>query len=252
MYSANEIGPWSSIAVTTRARRSASASPARISPVWAPGRIGPMETPLPDEPRPAATVIAARDGGDGIEVLVLQRSSGSRFLPGYVVFPGGAVDAGDAELARRWFGDAHEATRACAIRELAEETGLALTAKGLMADKEGAVDQAPPAPDALRQISHWIAPEEVPGRFDARFFAVSVSNGAKPNMEPTLEPTADGEEAERAWWADPRGLLRGYAAGTTSLYWPTFKMMEALARCSTVEEVLALEVPQDDGDEEDE
>jgi 8-oxo-dGTP pyrophosphatase MutT (NUDIX family) len=227
-----------------------------------------METPQHGEPRPAATVIAARDRGDGIEVLVLQRSPGSRFLPGYVVFPGGAVDPGDEELARRWFGDASEATRACAIRELAEETGLALTAKGLMADKEGAVDQAPPAADALHQVSHWIAPEEVPVRFDARFFAVSVANGAKPNMEPNaeptmeptmepnpepnMEPTADGAEAERAWWADPRALLREYHAGTTSLYWPTFKMMEALAGCSSIQEVLTLDVPQDDGDEDDE
>jgi recombination protein RecT len=207
-----------------------------------------METSTPGEPRPAATVIAARDGVDGIEVLVLQRSSASRFLPGYVVFPGGAVDASDAELARRWFGDAGEATRACAIRELAEETGLALTSNGLRPDADGAVDEAPPTPDALRQISHWIAPEEVPVRFDARFFALSVANDAKP----TSEPTADGAEAEHAWWADPRALLRGYEAGTTSLYWPTFKMMEALARCSSVEEVLALDVPQDDGDEEDE
>jgi 8-oxo-dGTP pyrophosphatase MutT (NUDIX family) len=211
-----------------------------------------METPPPGEPRPAATVIAARDRGEGIEVLVLQRSPGSRFLPGYVVFPGGAVDAGDADLARRWFGDAGEATRACAIRELAEETGLALTSNGLRPDANGAVDEAPPAPDVLHQISHWIAPEEVPVRFDARFFAVSVSNGAEPNMEPTVEPTADGEEAEHAWWADPRALLREYEAGTTLLYWPTFKMIEALARCSSVEEVLGLDVPQDDGDEEDE
>jgi 8-oxo-dGTP pyrophosphatase MutT (NUDIX family) len=203
-----------------------------------------METPQSGEPRPAATVIAARDAGDGVEVLVLQRSPGSRFLPGYVVFPGGAVDADDAELARRWFGYAQEATRACAIRELAEETGLALTSNGLRPDADGAVDEAPPAPDALRQISHWIAPEEVPVRFDARFYAVSVSNG--------VQPTADGAEAEHAWWADPRALLREYEAGTTSLYWPTFKVMEALARCSTVEEVLALDVPQDDGDEEDE
>ena len=203
-----------------------------------------METPQSGEPRPAATVIAARDGGDGVEVLVLQRSSGSRFLPGYVVFPGGAVDAGDADLARRWFGDAQEATRACAIRELAEEAGLALTSNGLRPDADGAVDEAPPAPDAIRQISRWIAPEEVPVRFDARFYAVSVSNG--------VQPTADGAEAEHAWWADPRALLREYEAGTTSLYWPTFKMMEALAGCSSVEEVLALDVPQDDGDEEDE
>ena len=211
-----------------------------------------METPQRGEPRPAATVIAARDGGDGIEVLVLQRSAGSRFLPGYVVFPGGAVDPGDAELAHRWFGDANEAARACAIRELAEETGLTLTSHGLQPHADGAVDEAPPAADALHQISHWIAPEEVPVRFDARFFAVAVADGANPNMEPNMEPTADGAEAERAWWADPRALLREYHAGTTSLYWPTFKMMEALAGCSSIQEVLALDVPQDDGDEEDE
>ena len=203
-----------------------------------------METTPPEEPRPAATVIAARDAGDGVEVLVLKRSSGSRFLPGYVVFPGGAVDPGDAELALRWFGSVEEATRACAIRELEEETGLALTSNGLRPNADGAIDEAPPGADALRQISHWIAPEEVPVRFDARFFAVSVSDGA--------QPTADGAEAEHAWWADPRALLHEYEAGTTSLYWPTFKMMEALARCSSVEEVLALDVPQDDGDEEDE
>src|SRR4026209_2300403 len=101
-----------------------------------------METSTPGEPRPAATVIAARDGVDGVEVLVLQRSPSSRFLPGYVVFPGGAVDAGDSELARRWFGDAGEAWRAGAIRELAEETGLALTSSGLRPDADGAVDEA--------------------------------------------------------------------------------------------------------------
>ena len=201
-------------------------------------------TPAPQEPRPAATVIAARDTDDGIEVLVLQRSSGSRFLPGYVVFPGGAVDEDDAELARRWFGDADEATRACAIRELAEEAGLSLTADGLREHADGAVDDSPPAATELQQISHWIAPEEVPVRFDARFFAVRAASGA--------DPTADGAEAEHAWWADPRALLSEYHAGKTSLYWPTFKTMEALARCSTVDDVLALDVPQDDGYEDDE
>jgi recombination protein RecT len=207
-----------------------------------------METASPQEPRRAATVIAVRDTDDGIEVLVLRRSSESRFLPGYVVFPGGAVDTDDAELARRWFDDADEATRACAIRELAEETGLALTATGLRRHACGTVDDAPPAATELRQISHWIAPEEVPVRFDARFFAVRVSNGAQQEVE----PTADGREAEHAWWADPRALLEEYEAGTTSLYWPTFKTMEALATCSRVEEVLALDIPQDDGDDGDE
>jgi 8-oxo-dGTP pyrophosphatase MutT (NUDIX family) len=207
-----------------------------------------METPMPQEPRPAATVIAARDTDDGIEVLVLRRSSRSRFLPGYVVFPGGAVDAGDAELARRWFGDASEEARACAVRELAEETGLALSASGLREATDGVVDAAPPPARELHEISHWIAPEEVPVRFDARYFAVRGASGVRGDVD----PTADGAEAEHAWWADPRALLKEYEAGTTSLYWPTFKTMEALARCSTVEEVLALDIPQDDGDEDEE
>jgi len=196
-----------------------------------------------DEPRPAATVIAARESEGHVEVLVLQRSTRSRFLPGYVVFPGGAVDAGDEELARRWFGDAAEATRACAIRELAEETGLALTAAGLASSEDlGAVEASPPPPSALRQISHWIAPEEVPVRFDARFFAVRAATRA--------EPSADGAEAARAWWADPRELLSEFEAGRCELYWPTLKTMEALARCSTVEEVLALDIPQVEEDED--
>jgi 8-oxo-dGTP pyrophosphatase MutT (NUDIX family) len=198
------------------------------------------------EPRPAATVIAARQVDEGVEVLVLQRSPASRFLPGYVVFPGGAVDTADAGLAAAWFGDPAEATRACAIRELAEETGLALTASGLVPDdgrELRAVADAPPPAERLRQISHWIAPEEVPVRFDARFFAVAAPTG--------VEPRPDEAEASRAWWADPRELLREFAAGRCDLYWPTLKTMEGLARCATVEEVLALDLPQIEGDDED-
>jgi 8-oxo-dGTP pyrophosphatase MutT (NUDIX family) len=197
------------------------------------------------EPRSAATVIAARQADDHVEVLVLLRSSASRFLPGYVVFPGGAVDASDAELAARWFDGRGEASRACAIRELAEEAGLALTANGLVTvdgmDLSPVAD-APPDPEALVEISHWVAPEDVPVRFDARFYALAA--GAEP------EPNPDGAEADRAWWADPRHLLSEYEQGRCDLYWPTLKTMQALAGCSSVEEVLSLHVPQVEYDEE--
>ncbi|MDP9296130.1 MAG: NUDIX hydrolase, partial [Actinomycetota bacterium] len=213
------------------------------------GESATMEQPSVQEPRPAATVIAARPASTaaaraGVEVLVLQRSSGSRFLPGYVVFPGGAVDAGDTELAQRWFGDRAESTRACAVRELAEETGLALTGGGLVpADgvELGTIHAFPPSARALHQISHWIAPEEVPVRFDARFFAVAARSG--------VEPQPDGAEADRAWWVDPRALLRDFEAQRCDLYWPTLKTVEALAECASVEEVLALDLPQIEGDD---
>ncbi len=190
-------------------------------------------------PRPAATVVAARQAERGVEVLVLRRGSGHRFLPGYVVFPGGAVDRQDVELAARWFGTGEEAARACAVRELIEETGLVLTGDGLAdapAHAIDAVSESPPARDALREISHWIAPEEVPVRFDARFFAVAAPDG--------LEPRADGDEAEVAWWTRPSDVLDDYREGRCDLYWPTLKTMEALASCASVEEVLAIHIPQ--------
>jgi 8-oxo-dGTP pyrophosphatase MutT (NUDIX family) len=191
------------------------------------------------DPRPAATVIVAREAPSGIEVLMVRRSSISRFAPGVVVFPGGVVDDQDAELARAWFGSADHAPAACALRELAEETGLVLTRSGLMG-APGTMPGAPglpaPALDQIREIARWVAPEFLPVRFDARFFALSSDRD--------LDPTPDGVETDRAWWTKPAEVLASREAGATPLLWPTLKMLEALAACRTVGEVFALHVEQ--------
>ena len=200
------------------------------------------------EIRRAATVIAARSGPTGVEVLLLRRSAGSRFLPGYVVFPGGAVDPEDAEHAERWFGTPDEAARAAAVRELAEEAGLVVTAGGVgpapVGELLAPVDTSPPEPEVLPQIAHWVAPQDVPVRFDARYFAVAAPAD--------LEPQPDGHEAAEAWWGGPGELMRRWAAGEERLYWPTMKTMEALAGCDTVEQLLALDIPQQEPEEGDE
>jgi len=195
---------------------------------------------MSDEIRKAASVIAVRDGdaaraGDP-EVLVLERGAGSRFLPGYVVFPGGAVERGDAALASRWFGDDREAARAAAVRELVEEAGLALTRAGLVdagnPDSLDPVHAAPPAAGQLRQVARWIAPDEVPVRFDARYFSVLAPRG--------LEPAPDGGEAAHAWWASPKELLAEWQMGARKLYWPTYATMIELAARETAEAIAAL------------
>lgn len=196
--------------------------------------------------RKAASVIAAREGASGPEVLVLERSAGSRFLPGYVAFPGGATDEEDAAHAERWFGSPGEAPRACAVRELLEEVGLALTAEGLAPADHGSyapVDAAPPRPEQLREIAHWVAPEDVPVRFDARYFVVTAPSG--------VEPTPDGHEAARAWWVSPSALLADWQAERAKLYWPTYLTMRSLAACSSVDDLLALEIAtrEPEGDE---
>ena len=119
------------------------------------GTFAPAD-PIPPA-RPAATVVVARPAAPGVEVLVLRRSATSRFVPGFVVFPGGSIDGGDRALADAWFGSEDEAPRACAVRELTEEAGLALTARGLVERGAEAVGPEPPSIRQLPEIGRWIA-----------------------------------------------------------------------------------------------
>jgi len=199
-----------------------------------------------NEIRQAASLIGVRDGSDGPEVLVIERTLDHRFLPGYVAFPGGAIDPTDGQLAERWFGDEEEAVRAAALRELAEEVGLAVTREGVVAvDREdplAPIHDAPPGPARLREIARWIAPEQVPVRFDARYYTVRMTGAA--------DPAPDGAEAAKAWWASPRSLLSEWESGELLFYWPTHFTMTALADCRDAEEMLGLQIatrePDDD------
>lgn len=138
--------------------------------------------------RPAATIILSRQGADGPEVLMGMRGHAAAFMPSKYVFPGGAVDAGDslvplaaplpATCALRLAGDGPtpEALAAAAIRELWEETGLALGQKGPWPGPApvGWDDFATRGlrPDAagLRFVFRAITPPGRTRRFDARFF----------------------------------------------------------------------------------
>jgi 8-oxo-dGTP pyrophosphatase MutT (NUDIX family) len=199
-----------------------------------------------EEIRQAASLIGVRDGSDGPEVLVIERTLDHRFLPGYVAFPGGAVDPDDSSLAERWFGDAKEASRAAAVRELVEEVGLAVTSEAIVdvnRDRPLArIHAAPPPVARLPEVARWIAPEQVPVRFDARYYAARMDDAA--------DPMADGVEAAKAWWASPRSLLSAWESQEVLFYWPTHFTMRALANCRNTEELLGLRIstrePDDD------
>src|SRR5256885_1987249 len=91
------------------------------------------------QPRPAGTVLIARDAGREVEILLGKRSPNMRFMAGAHVFPGGAVHDSDRSAvlatrvragARAWPGsqDAElDRVHALAvIRETLEEVGLLL------------------------------------------------------------------------------------------------------------------------------
>lgn len=192
-------------------------------------RTDPDEQPI----RRAATAICVREGAAAgpPELLVVRRSRESRFLPDYVAFPGGAVDAEDAAHAARWFANPEHAHRAAAIRELSEEVGLVHTGAGVAPGTLVDVDAAPPPAAALHELCHWVAPPDVPVRFDARYYAIETGLGATP--------TPDGHETTEAWWISAPALIDAWANGDHKLYWPTWYTVARLARCATVGEVLA-------------
>jgi 8-oxo-dGTP pyrophosphatase MutT (NUDIX family) len=192
--------------------------------------------------RQAASVIAGRDA-PGLEVLVLERAASSRFLPGYVAFPGGSIEPEDADLGLRWFGAGDEHRRACVVRELVEECGLAITGDGVIRSESlDPVDAAPPKPGSIIEIAHWIAPESVPVRFDARYYAVEAPTG--------LDPRPDEVETAATWWATPAEVLDDWEAQRRRLYWPTYFTMRALASCANVAELLALRLDTREPDDQ--
>lgn len=156
-------------------------------------------------PRQAATVILLRGGGDGLEVLLVQRTPKARFMGGAWVFPGGAVDAGEGH------GDA--AHRAAAVRELEEEASV------------GGLD-----PGGLVKFSRWITPAEVKIRYDTHFFLAELPDGA--------EPRVDEQECVDLRWCTPRGALDSFERGEMLLVFPTIKHLEQLDMFATAHELI--------------
>jgi 8-oxo-dGTP pyrophosphatase MutT (NUDIX family) len=156
-------------------------------------------------PRAAATVILLRGGDAALEVLLVRRNPGARFMGGAWVFPGGAVD--------RHEGDGQGALRAAAVRELEEEAGIQL------AD-----------PDALVPFSRWITPAEVKIRFDTWFYLAPAP--------PDASPTPDGSEIVDARWLSPAAALEAYRGGELFMVFPTIKHLEQLAGFASAETLL--------------
>lgn len=141
--------------------------------------------------RDAATVIVLRDE-ERPHVLMGQRGAQAAFMPNKFVFPGGAVDVGDADiplvrtlpalcverLREDSPRDLAHALAAAAVRELWEETGLALGQPGtwpgeVPPDWQGfAARGLVPRADPLQFVFRAITPPGRPRRFDARFFLV--------------------------------------------------------------------------------
>ncbi|MBN9131512.1 MAG: NUDIX domain-containing protein [Paenarthrobacter ureafaciens] len=188
------------------------------------------DTPVA-EPRLAASVILLRDASAGLEAFVQHRVSSMDFAAGMVVFPGGRVDASDAEgwdyssellerHAADWAmssiaaSDAHAqagTVLAAAIREVFEEAGLTLDAS------------------QLRPWANWVTPTDMPKRFDTYFYVARPAPGAEPQHQTT--------EAWQSLWMPVEGILAAEAEGKLQLMPPTYFLLKEISEFHSVEAV---------------
>ena len=211
-----------------------------------------------------------RDGLEGLEVLLVRRNERAGFVPGAWVFPGGRVDPADAApeaLARLDGLSAERAARrlglpdgnppavayyVAALREAFEETGILVGAgpggRGMppgddvaaaredlledritFAEALARLDRRL-AGDALEYLAHWITPEREPRRYDTRFFAARVADGAEAVIDP--------REMTTALWVTPALGVRGAAERELPMILPTVRTLEQLAAFRRTAEVL--------------
>lgn len=148
----------------------------------------------------ASTVVLARDGADGPEVLLIERPDRGSFA-GAWVFPGGKLDPEDADGFDVEPSELDVARRA-GVREVWEETGL-------VTDETG-----------YATLSCWIPPAIVTHRRIRTWFFVALA----PEGELSLSP----DEAVAARWIRPADALALHANNGLSLFPPTWVTLEGL------------------------
>ncbi len=226
----------------------------------------------PSHPRPAATIILARDSAHGVEVFMMKRTTEVTFAKGMHVFPGGGVDASDhdgemhalcigvdddrasAELGIQTGGLAYWVA---AIRECFEEAGLLIGYRNdqtrLQLDASDAEKLA-----ALRlelaenklSFAQLLQREQLRAATDQLiYYSHWITTPGRPRRYDTrffIAPAPaeqiamhDNSETVAHLWVRPNAALELFKQGEIDLMFPTIKTLESLVQFARVEDLLA-------------
>ncbi|HYN60180.1 MAG TPA: MBL fold metallo-hydrolase [Rubrivivax sp.] len=217
--------------------------------------------------RRAATVVVLKRTDAGMQVLLMRRAPREGDIhSGACVFPGGLLDADDAEGSSLCSGldDAQASARLglpagglaywfAAMRECFEEAGLLYASAqdrshldcaqlAQIAAQRDALNRRELAmagicrrfgihlaADRIAYLDHWLTPPGVPKRYDTRFFVAEA-----PQLQVA---TQDDHETDAQLWLTPaEGLER---RNELKLAPPTWKILQLLQRLGDVDAVLA-------------
>ena len=161
----------------------------------------------------AASIVLVRWPESQPETLIGRRSSNAVFMPGRYVFPGGRLEDADfhttpvLQLDDKCIdamGNLSSPSLAypllnCAIRELEEETGIAITGEAeTPSEFHHATSMCFPNNHAIRLICRAVTPPGYIRRFDTRFFLVDA--GMVNISGTTLDTNHTSDELEDLHW----------------------------------------------------
>ena len=153
---------------------------------------------------PAAIVITLRQASPAPRVLLVRRNPALEVQGGAWAFPGGRVSERDGSLEGS---QALITARACAVREMKEETNLSFD------------------PDDLILLTRWVTPVELDKRFYTWIF---ISAGDNDRVK------VDGREIIDHRWCTAQQALERHHGGDMQLTPPAYVILANLARMADV------------------
>ena len=215
--------------------------------------------PTPVPVRLAATVLLVRNTPQ-FEVLMVKRHHQIDFASGALVFPGGKIEAADADPAWEahglgWADHAPQirALKIAAVREAFEESGVLLAR-----ERDGSAWKASEAAAACREkiakgemafldlvkslgvvldlggmttFARWITPKGMPKRFDTYFY-IAVAPADQLAV-------CDGWETVDAEWIAPQEALDLAVKGERKIIFPTRMNLQLLAESQDAASAIA-------------